>query len=61
MTLTLMREPNDDIWPIYLETDEVHKVELEEPVMGLFIKEQKAHTGERSLKVGDWLKYFYIM
>ena len=24
-----MREPNDDIWPIYLETDKVHKVELD--------------------------------
>ena len=29
VTLTLRREPNDDIWPIYLETDDVHKVELE--------------------------------
>jgi hypothetical protein len=29
VTLTLMREPNDDIWPIYLETDKVHKVELD--------------------------------
>ena len=29
VTLTLMRELNDDIWPIYLETDKVHKVELE--------------------------------
>ena len=29
VTLTLMREPNEGIWPIYLETDRVHKVELE--------------------------------
>jgi len=29
VTLTLMRELNEDIWPIYLETDKVHKVELE--------------------------------
>ena len=29
ITLTLMREPNEDIWPIYVETDRVHKVELE--------------------------------
>lgn len=29
MTLTLMREDGDDIWPIYLETDRTHKVELE--------------------------------
>ena len=29
VTLTLMREPGEDIWPIYLETDKVHKVELE--------------------------------
>jgi len=30
VTLTLMREPNEEIWPIYLETDIAHKVELEE-------------------------------
>ena len=29
VTLTLMREPNDDIWPIYLETDSVYKIDLE--------------------------------
>jgi hypothetical protein len=29
VTLTLMREPNEAIWPIYVETDSVHKVELE--------------------------------
>ena len=30
VTLTLMRQPNEDIWPIYLETDQVQKVELNE-------------------------------
>ena len=29
VTLTLMREPNDDIWPIYLETNGIYKVDLE--------------------------------
>jgi len=29
VTLTLRRELNEEIWPIYLETDTVHKVELE--------------------------------
>ena len=29
VTLTLMREPNDDIWPIYLETDSAYKIDLE--------------------------------
>jgi len=29
VTLTLMREPNEDIWPIYLETDSIHKIDLE--------------------------------
>jgi len=29
VTLTLMREPDEEIWPIYLETDGVHKIELE--------------------------------
>tara|TARA_R100000687_G_scaffold67843_1_gene56982 strand:- start:209 stop:721 length:513 start_codon:yes stop_codon:yes gene_type:complete len=29
VTLTLRRELNEDIWPIYVETDTVHKVELE--------------------------------
>ena len=29
VTLTLMRDPTDDIWPIYLETDKQYKVELE--------------------------------
>ena len=29
VTLTLMREPNEAIWPIYVETDSVHKIELE--------------------------------
>ena len=30
ISLTLKREQTDDIWPLYLETDEVHKVCLEE-------------------------------
>ena len=29
VTLTLMREVGDAIWPIYLETDKAHKIELE--------------------------------
>ena len=29
LTLTLMREPSDDIWPIYLETNGIYKVDLE--------------------------------
>jgi hypothetical protein len=29
VTLTLMREPNEDIWPIYLETGSIYKVDLE--------------------------------
>ena len=29
VTLTLMREPNEDIWPIYLETDSIYKIDLE--------------------------------
>ena len=29
ITLTLMRNSDDDIWPIYIETDKQYKVELE--------------------------------
>ena len=29
VTLTLMRDPADDIWPIYLDTDKQYKVEVE--------------------------------
>ena len=29
VTLTLKREPEEDIWPIYVETDKINKVSLD--------------------------------